>query len=162
MDSLALQLFSDMLTANFQYNFMKPFDIFKQCSKLFDLVCQDTSNRINFIVNPLPFILMGYDQSFKLLVCSLIYVVIENQYASDIQVEVSLHKDSSGIEVQLEVDFYNKKISKSSFKSLASNVVNDYTYKKLKKQLTKYNPIMLATGAAVYVLAGKLAIKTVD
>ena len=75
---------------------------------------------------------------------------------------MSLHKDSSGIEVQLEVDFYNKKISKSSFKSLASNVVNDYTYKKLKKQLTKYNPIMLATGAAVYVLAGKLAIKTVD
>ena len=42
------------------------------------------------------------------------------------------------------------------------NAVNDYSYKKLKKQLSKYNPIMISTGCAVYVLAGKMGIKTVD
>ena len=53
-------------------------------------------------------------------------------------------------------------MSKKAFDNLCCNAVNDYSYKKLKKQLAKYNPIMLASGCAVYVLAGKMGIKTVD
>ena len=38
-------------------------------------------------------------------------------------------------------------MSKKAFDNLCCNAVNDYSYKKLKKQLAKYNPIMLAWDA---------------
>lgn len=53
-------------------------------------------------------------------------------------------------------------MSKKAFKNLFANVVNDYNYKKLKKYVNKYNPILIVTGVAIYVLAGKISIHTVD
>ena len=81
----------------------------KKSSKLFDSVCQHTKNRINWIIEPLPRVLMGYDASFKLLICSLLYAIVENKHDSDIQLQVKLKKDmsSGSIEIIIEVDFFN-------------------------------------------------------
>ena len=53
-------------------------------------------------------------------------------------------------------------MSKKAFKNLFANVVNDYNFKKLKKYVNKYNPILIVTGVAIYVLAGKISIHTID